>query len=418
MANSATDPRSGFIDGSRKRLSILANPHSTLYAVMLVCLLGTAGIALPYPVLSPFFLDPETDNALIGFMGLPPKLLLGGLLALYPLGLLIGSSFIGVLSDIYGRKQVLIISLLAAAAGYGLTGYAILAESYPLFALARLLTGLCEGNIAISRAIALELHPAIDRTRAISLLYATNYAGWLIGPLAGGYLAPLGVGNVFFITGAVTLLATLLVQVAIIRQPPAAATGRSVWQEMRHSNSIGLLRLQDIRPLIIYHLMFTLGLNAFYEFYPLWLVERFSFDSIAIGWATVVITVAMIVSSIYAVTPMQERFGALVTVQHFSLLLGALFLLLPWSGPLTLYLGFLTIGATIAVANGVFPVYMANRFEEHGLGRVQGLLTTNFCAANVIAALVGSVIALLGTGWSIATGGLLCIAASAWLRSR
>ena len=58
---------------------------------------------------------------------------------------------------------------------------------------------------------------------------------------------------------------------------------------------------------------------------------------------------------------------------------------------------------------------MANRFESYGHGRVQGLLTTNFYAANVIAALVGSVIALLGTGWSLAAGGMLCILASAWL---
>jgi MFS family permease len=80
-----------------------------------------------------------------------------------------------------------------------------------------------------------------------------------------------------------------------------------------------------------------------------------------------------------------------------------------------LYPAFITCGAVIAVTNGIFPAFMANRFEEHGLGRVQGLLTTNFCAANVIIALLGSVIALLGSGWSIFAGGVLCSLASAWL---
>ena len=61
---------------------------------------------------------------------------------------------------------------------------------------------------------------------------------------------------------------------------------------------------------------------------------------------------------------------------------------------------------------------MANRFESHGLGRVQGLLTTNFCIANVIAALLGSVIALAGTGWSLFAGGVLCLMGSVWLWSR
>jgi MFS family permease len=396
----------------------MASARSTLFAVMLVSLLGTAGIALPYPVLSPFFLDAANPNALTHYLGLPPKILFGILMALYPLGLIIGSSVIGALSDIHGRKSMLTTTLLAAAAGYGLTGYAVMVESFPLFALARFLTGICEGNIAISRAIALELHPAIDRTRAISLLYATTYAGWLVGPLAGGYLMTLGVANVFFIAAAITVLATVVVYLAIVAQTPASSAttpGQSIWQSMHRNNSLGLLRVRAMQPLLIYHFLYTLGLNAFYEFYPLWLVERFQFSSIDIGWGTVVITGAMIVSSLYAVTAMETRFGAMGTVRRGSLLLAAVLICLPLVSHSTLYPAFFACGALIAITNGIFPAYMASRFEQHGLGRVQGLLTTNFCFANVVAALTGSAIALAGTGWSLFAGGVLCLLASIWL---
>ena len=43
------------------------------------------------------------------------------------------------------------------------------------------------------------------------------------------------------------------------------------------------------------------------------------------------------------------------------------------------------------------------------------MLTTNFCVANVIAALLGSAIALAGTGWALASGGALMLLASLWL---
>ncbi len=394
----------------------MASARSTLFAVMLVSLLGTAGIALPYPVLSPYFLDPDNANALTNFLGLPPKILLGILLALYPLGLIAGSSVIGALSDVYGRKPLLISTLFAAALCYGLTGYAAMMENYPLFALARFLTGLFEGNIAVSRAIALELHPEITRTRAVSLLYATSYAGWLVGPLAGGYLMTLGVDNVFYIAAFVTLLAVLVVQFAIVAHPPGEQTHqRTVWQSIREQNSLRLLRVEAMRPLLLYHFLFTLGLNAFYEFYPLWLVEKFAFSSIQIGWGTVVITSAMIVSSIYVVTIFENRYGAMGSIRRTSLVLGTVLLMLPLVGMGLLYPTFAALGAIIAVCNGIFPAYMANRFEEHGLGRVQGLLTTNFCVANVITALVGSVIALMGTGWSLAMGGLMILTASMWL---
>ncbi len=394
----------------------MASPRSTLFAVMLVTLLGTAGIALPYPLLTPFFLEPEHSNALIGYLGLPPKLLLGFLLALYPLGILLGSPFIGGLSDQYGRKKLLLITLIVAALGYGLTALAVQLEHYPLFALARFLTGVCEGNIAVSRAIALDLHPQIDRTRSMSLVFATTYAGWLIGPLAGGYLMFLGVDMVFLLAGLVTLIAVVMVGLSItdVQQPSEEA--RSFWRALSKENSLSLLRVKALHPLLIYHLLFTLGLNCFYEFYPFWLVEKFHFGSTEIGWSTVIITLSMIAGSIYIVPRLAGRYDSMLIVRRGSLALAILFLLLPWSNFWGMLPAFAACGLVIALTNGVFPAYLAARFGELGQGRVMGLLTTNFCLGNVLAALFGSAIALLGSGWTLFVGGILCLLSALWLQ--
>ena len=144
---------------------MLQKPKTILFIIMLVSFLGTIGIALPYPVLAPYFID-YPANELTRFMGFHPKMLLGFSLAIYPLGMLIGSIYIGALSDHYGRRKVLLITLLGSVVGYMLTALAIYHESFVFFILARLVTGICEGNIAIARAIAADLHPRIDRTRA------------------------------------------------------------------------------------------------------------------------------------------------------------------------------------------------------------------------------------------------------------
>jgi MFS family permease len=394
----------------------MASPRSTLYTVMLVTLLGTAGIALPYPLLTPFFLEPEHSNALINFMGLPPKLLLGFLLALYPLGILLGSPFLGALSDQYGRKKLLLISLVVAALGYGLTALAVQLEHYPLFALARFLTGLCEGNIAVSRAIALDLHPKIDRTRSMSLVFAMTYTGWLIGPLVGGYLMFLGVDVVFLLAGLVTLGAVALVALAIkeVQEPDPETV--SFWRALSKDNSLSLLRVKALHPLLIYHLLYTLGLNCFYEFYPFWLVEKFHFDSTEIGLSTVVITLTMIVGSIYFVPRIAGHFDNMLIVRRGSLVFALLLMMLPWANFWGMLVIFSACGLTIALTNGVFPAHLAARFGELGQGRVMGLLTTNFCLGNVIAAVFGSFIALLGSGWTLFVGGILCLLASLWLR--
>jgi len=394
----------------------MASARSTLYAVMLVSFLGTAGIALPYPLLSPLFLDAPSSSGITQFLGLPPTILLGIVLALYPFGMLIGGSFIGALSDVYGRKPILLVTMFIAVLGYLLTGYAAAEESYALFAFARFMTGLCEGNIAVSRAVALDLHPEIDRNRSVALVYSTVYAGWLVGPLFGGYVASYGVDTVFYVAGLVTLVAMVPVQIALKRRGPDRPREGSVWKAMSRDNSLRLLKVREIRPLIIYHQLYTLGLNAFYEFYPVWLVERWSFGSVAIGWATFSITLAMVLASVFGIGALTRRIPGLGLVIVGNLVLGGTFLLVPLSGPHSVFAIFALCGALIALTNTVFPAHMSERFEEHGQGRVMGLLTTSFCFTNVVMAILGSIVAVFNPSWPLLTAGMLCVTASFWLR--
>jgi hypothetical protein len=60
-----------------------------------------------------------------------------------------------------------------------------------------------------------------------------------------------------------------------------------------------------------------------------------------------------------------------------------------------------------------FQVYCTEQFGDLGLGRVMGLLTLLMCTGNVIIALAGGVIALLGASWILWTGALF-IGVAAW----
>lgn len=392
----------------------LASARSTLFATMLITLLGTAGIALPYPVLAPYFLDGQA-NSLTHFMGVHPKILLGVIIALYPLGILIGSMFLGALSDRLGRKKVMLTTLSAAAIGYLLTGLAVYIESFPLFAAARLLTGVFEGNIAIARAMAVDLHPTIDRTRSLSLIYAATYAGWLLGPLAGGYLMPYGVSVVFIAAAFAVMLGAVCVAVVIKPASPTVSRDKlPLWQSIKQDNSLSLLKFTALRRMIFYHFIYALGLNSFYEFYPLWMVEKFSSSSADIAWGTVATTFSMIITSAGLTVTVQKRVGSERAIVTGGVLLAFCLTLFPLTPVAWLYVAFAFTGAVIATVNGIFPSLMSERFGHHGEGKVMGLLTTNFCFANVISALLGSWIALLGSTWTLVTGGVLCGFSAAW----
>ncbi|WP_341502200.1 MFS transporter [Gallaecimonas sp. GXIMD4217] len=382
-----------------------------LWVLVTLSLIATAGIALPYPVLAPLFAGEVSP--LTRFAGLDPKLLLGLVLAIYPLGVLVGSAVLGALSDQWGRRTLLLWTLAGALAGYGLTALAIGWESYPLFALGRLLTGFCEGNIAIARAATAELHPQIPRHRAFARLNAAGYGGWLLGPVIGGQAAFLGAEAVFLIAALAVALALVLVWLVLPRDQ-ASGGKKPLLALLRQDNSLVLLKDGRIRAFFAMYLLLTLGVNAHYEFTPLYLYESFGFDEAAISYVTLAETVMMVTASLWLLNRLQGRFGITSVTAAGMLALGLLVAMLALAPPLWLVLfSYPLCGLAIACYNGGLPVFASEGFGEEGQGKVMGLMVTTFCLGNVLMALAGSVLALWGALWALVAGGLLCLLA--WL---
>lgn len=134
-----------------------------LWVALCVTLLACMGLSLPYPVLTPLFIDAPVSslNSYAGFSG---ETLLTTLLAIYPLGIFIGSSFIGALSDRFGRRKVLANTLIICFLGYLVSAYALYIGDYLLLLISRFLTGITEGNISIARAIALDIGQSSSKT--------------------------------------------------------------------------------------------------------------------------------------------------------------------------------------------------------------------------------------------------------------
>ena len=383
----------------------------TLFSVMLVVLFSCAGIALPYPVLAPIFLN--EISPLTTFADLPSKILLGIILAIYPFGVILGSSVLGAASGVYGRKKTLIITLMLTVVGYVLSALAVMAESFLLLIFARFITGVFSGNISIAKAIAIDLSPTLDKTHTFNLVNATGYIGWLLGPLAGGLLAIYGLDTVFYFAALALVIA--LFSVTLVLQPDKTNLNKTqvkFSQLFSKQNSFALLANTKIRRIFLIYLLATLGLNAYYEFYPVWLVENFNFSSLNIGYITVVLTFFMTITSVFFVKKLKLimglKFGAIFGMLSLALLLG-LHMVLSLS---SLWPVYAITGISIAIFNGLLPVYISEQYADIEQGQLMGLITTTFSLANVLMALIGSVLALLGAHWAILFGAVLLIIAS------
>lgn len=383
-------------------------------AACLLALLSTIGASLSYPILPPLFAS-GAINGLNQFLGWPPKLLFGVALMINPLGLLIGSAVLGSMSDRHGRRPVLLATGLGAAVGHAATALAMLVESYPLFILARFATGLLEGNGAVARAMLAERLDGPLRQRALGWLNGSFHLGWLAGPLLGGVTVGFGMTVPFWIAAVAMLCVALLVALVmpreeVARQGALQAAG-SWWRVAREGHALNLVRHGELRQLFILHLAMTCGITAFYEFYPLWLVEVAHYDAQGIAAANVglcgVMTLAAVMAGRAADAPPMRRAGRhalALAVAVGSLGLGHL-----WLG----LVGIVLFGIPNAFYNNTVQHWAAGRFGSHGQGAVMGLLSTTFCLANILMALAGSVLTLIDTRLILVLGAALA-AWSGW----
>ena len=159
-------------------------------SILLVLFVGYVGFSIIFPVLPSMFLDPK-----LGY--LPPHLtlstrniLLGVMIAMYPLGQFFGCPILGRLSDTYGRKPILLITLFCTALMYIITAIGVELKMMIWIFIGRFLTGIFEGNITIATAVMADVSTEkLDKTKNFGWLLTFSSTGWIIGPLLGGWLA-------------------------------------------------------------------------------------------------------------------------------------------------------------------------------------------------------------------------------------
>ena len=375
------------------------------------CLLGllsTTGASLPYPILAPLFAGEPTP--LTTFLGLPPTLLLGIALMVNPVGLLIGSAVLGPVSDRLGRRRVLLMTAVGAAAGHALTGAALVAGSYPLFLLARFVTGLLEGNGSIMRAMLAERLAGSLRNHALSWLNGAFHLGWLFGPLLAGFSMAAGITVPFYIAAGALLVGAALAALSLERGAGegGACKQGSWWTVARERHALTLLQHAPLRTLFTVHFAYACGVAAFYEFFPLWLVDTGDFDARRIalvntGMCALMTCAALFAGRASAREPRRRASGQAACA--------ALAILAVGFGSLEIGLGAIVLfGLPHAYYNATLQGWAADQFAGYGQGAVMGLLSTTFCLANIVMALAGGVLTLFDTRLVLVVGGLM----SAW----
>lgn len=165
--------------------------------IFITLVLDILGIGLIVPVLPKLIQHYQGGDVAAGSFSY------GMLAALYALMQFLFAPLIGSISDRYGRRPVILISLLGSAIDYFLIAFA---PNLMWFAVGRIVAGITAANYAAASAYIADVSSPEKRAANFGLIGAAFGIGFIIGPIVGGGLAAWGVKVPFFVAGGLTLI--------------------------------------------------------------------------------------------------------------------------------------------------------------------------------------------------------------------
>lgn len=227
--------------------------------ILITILIDMLGIGLVIPVL------PRLVTTMYGGDISTGSTIFGWFVASYALMQFIFSPVLGNLSDAYGRRPVILLSLLGAGLDYLLMAFA---PSLGWLFVGRIISGITGANIAAANAYVADVSPPEERARNFGMIGACFGVGFIIGPAMGGVLGGFGL-RVPFIAAAILTLCNWLYGCFVLPESHAKERRRPFdWSRANPLSSLGSLGRYPV----------VLGLAAVIT------LERLAHDSLPSTW--------------------------------------------------------------------------------------------------------------------------------------
>ncbi len=343
--------------------------------LLMVVFFGFVGVALPYPVLSPLFLDPGATFLAAEYR----HILLGLTLAAYPLAQFFGSPILGSLSDSFGRRKLLILTTLGTSFGYLLSGLAIANNAIGLLIISRLLTGFLEGNMGIAQAGIADL--GINKYKGLGAVSACASLGYVVGPLLGGFLSDqssitwFNYAVPFYAASLIAFVLCLFVIMWFTETHTMRRKSRNLLAEFNVFTKLkSVYHKPALRKALLFMVLLSLSVDCYYEFYPAFLVEKWQMTSKLIGLYTVLLSFALGVGAFFVPQYLQKNKNV-VGFQKYLLLiyLISLLLLLFANTSLGLNIHFIILGLSYSITTTIQTVVISDNAMADEQGEVMGL---------------------------------------------
>lgn len=400
---------------------------STLLIVFLTVLIDMLGIGVLIPIY-PLIISPSSHFSMViaNHISLNEAfIMLGWLTACYPLMQFLFTPILGQLSDILGRRKILIISIIGTIIGYIIFAQALTDKNIPIMFLARILDGISGGSITVAMAVIADISTPKTRAKNFGILGVTFGLGFILGPAIGGYLSDekiynwFGITTPFYFLSIMGIVNLVLVYFCLPETLPQKKSGKIRFFKAIHDINTAFHN-KDLGRFLIVVFLFAFGFCLFTSFWGVTLINYFNFTQhqitnvFAYTGAWIMIGQGLIVRKL--VGKITEKQTLPISLFLDGLCIISLFFI-PVAHPSLIFI-ICTLLPIFHAINIVFcNSYLVSTFtDEHNRGQIIGINTGIQCLATALPAIAGGYLAeqftnthplLLIAGAIIITAGLI-----------
>ena len=370
--------------------------NKKLFSVILIVFIDLLGFSLILPLL-PYYAEKYGATQLVT----------GLLVASYATMQLIGAPILGRLSDRFGRRPILLASVLGTFIGFLLLGFAdplgmVLARTFNpqavnLFVLAilfvsRMVDGLTGGNLSVAQAYISDVTDAQNRSKGLGMIGAAFGLGFIIGPATGGLLSQWGYAVPAFLAALLSFSNLLLIYFWL----PESLTPekRAAMPERRPAVTMNALLKALQRPfsgsLLITRFFFGLAFAIFQTMFAAYALQKFQLTARDTGFVLTYVGVLSVFVQGFLIGRITKLFreDILITVS----VLGMGFSLLGWAlAPSVVWL--LIILTPTAIAGGLLNTLLSSTLtkavQPQEIGGILGLSASIESSTRIVAPILG-----------------------------
>ncbi len=346
----------------------MKSKKSLLWIIVGIVLMNAIGMTEVFPLL-PFLLGKYLPDSQI-VVGMST------LMSVFAACTFIAAPVFGALSDRFGRKNILIISLLGSVVGYVMFG---IGGSLWILFIGRIIDGLTAGNTSTLMAYISDSSAPEERTKWFSYIGAAMGIGFMIGPALGGVLGAISISLPFYITAGIILLSSIAVYFMLPESlaPEKRTKHLSINSFNTFSHFKDIFSLKEAKLLLILGLFFYAGLGIYQFNFSVFLKDIYKWGPAFIGSMLTLVGACDIISRAILLPLLLKHFSErrIGIMGLIGLGIGLALILVSIALPKVVFVSLAVIFITLG--EGLFdPSYngkLSQSVDESNQGKLQGV---------------------------------------------